>query len=311
VASDPNQTQVTQQVLAPVRLLLVQGPADLLGRRFALARSEVWIGRHEDCDVVIPDPRVSRVHAAIVSGESGPVLFHRSQTNATLLNGAPVKEPEALADGDTIALASGVVLRVEAPGRVRAEAPRGSMRHAMEARLQLDARIEQEFMRTGALFDLDVADSHGLSASDPHAERVVVSFERFRAFALRGIEASGGRFLNSNGDELMAFFPRPDDAVAAARAILAGLPEWNARENLLGRPFAVRIGIHHGRAAVDLASGVAYGPVVSRTGHLQKAAPIDGVRISDEAYRALTGDRGGFEPSGPAGGAVESWVLAR
>jgi class 3 adenylate cyclase len=179
----------------------------------------------------------------------------------------------------------------------------------MEARVALEDRIALQFVRDGSFLDVDVVESYQLKAAEERPERVVVSFERFRALVEGAVLAHGGQVLNSNGDEVMAFFTRSDDAIAAARAILAALPEWNARENLLARAFRVRIGIHHGRAALDLASGIAYGPVVSRTGHLQKAAPIDGLRISDEAYRAL-GDRSGFEAGGPPGGQVESWVLA-
>jgi len=300
------------QRVAPLALQLVveSGPAELRGRRFTLEKRELWLGRQADCDVVIQDPRVSRVHAIVVAEESGPMLFHRSQTNPTWLNGALVEDPAPLADGDEIRLADAASLRVDAPGIRRSAPPRSSLRHAMEARLQLDARIEQEFMRSGAFLDLDIADSHGLSAGDTRPDRVVVSFERFRSFALRAIEAHGGKFLNSNGDELLAYFAGSDEAVGAARAILRGLPEWNAQENLLPRAFRVRVGIHTGRAAIDVGSGVAYGQVVARTGHLQKSAPLDGVLISEETYRALARESAGFRAAGTLARAeLETWVL--
>lgn len=311
MASEGDKTQIQQLEPLPVALVIEDAPGDLRGRRYPLHKRELWIGRHGDCDIVIPDPRISRVHAVVVAEESGPMLFHRSQTNATRLNGIPVDEPSPLADGDEIRLAEAATLRVHAPGVRRAAPPRGSLLHAMEARLQLDARIEQEYMRTGAFFDLDVADSHALSSADTRPDHVVVSFERFRSFALREIERHGGRFLNSNGDELLAFFPTADAAVGTARAILEQLPDWNARENLLSKAFRVRVGIHTGRAAIDVGSGVAYGQVVSRTGHLQKAAPLDGVRISDDTYQALSAERAGFRAGERLERhALETWVLA-
>jgi class 3 adenylate cyclase len=169
----------------------------------------------------------------------------------------------------------------------------------MEARLELEARIERDYLRQGCFFNLDVADSLGLSVDDARPDHVVLSFERFRAFALGIVERHGGRLLNWNGDEVMAFFGEADGAVEAARGILSELPSWNRRHNLLAKPFHVRLGIHVGRAAVDLASGVAYGAAVSRAGHLQKAASLDGVRISDDTYRSLSACRGAFRRAGP------------
>jgi class 3 adenylate cyclase len=77
------------------------------------------------------------------------------------------------------------------------------------------------------------------------------------------------------------------DAVAAARRLLEGLVAFNASENLLARPFRVRTGIHTGRAAVDLARGVAYSPVLDVAGHLQKAAGANGLLVSEETWQVL------------------------
>jgi class 3 adenylate cyclase len=299
MAADSDPTEVLRIKPTRADLVVAEGPAEVRGRRFRIAGADVWIGRHADCDLALPDARVSRLHAVIAVQPDALVLVHRSQTNATLLNGVPVDEPAPLADGDEILLAEEIRLRLEAPGLRRGSAPRGSMRHAMEARLQLEARIERDFLRSGCFFNLDVADSLGLSADDARPDHVVLSFERFRAFALSLVERHGGRLLNWNGDEVMAFFAEADGAVEAARAILTELPGWNSRHNLLGKPFRVRLGIHVGRAAIDLASGVAYGAAVSRAGHLQKAAPLDGLRISDDAYRSLSASRMAFRSAGP------------
>jgi class 3 adenylate cyclase len=120
----------------------------------------------------------------------------------------------------------------------------------------------------------------------------VVSFERFRAFVTRTVTEHRGDVLNCNGDEVMSFFKFADDSVAAGRAIVAGLARFNESESLLGRPFRIRAGIHTGRSAVDLASGIAYSPVVDAAGHLQKAAPVDGLLISEETARELSSREG-------------------
>ena len=99
--------------------------------------------------------------------------------------------------------------------------------------------------------------------------------------------------------------------MGCARALLSALPVWNARENLLEREFRVRIGIHTGRSAVDLASGVAYSPVLDVAGHLQKNAPINGVLVSEATYSALVDGRAGLEPGNELPReSVKTWVLA-
>ena len=86
---------------------------------------------------------------------------------------------------------------------------------------------------------------------------------------------------------------------------------WNVRENLLEREFRVRIGVHTGRSAVDLASGVAYSPVLDVAGHLQKNAPIGGVLISATTHAELGTDVEGLEPGAPlARENMSTWVLA-
>jgi class 3 adenylate cyclase len=229
-----------------------------------------------------------------VAEEGALVLIHRSQTNGTFVNGEPVEDRQRVFDGDQIQLADCVVLQLEAQAH---RAPLGAarartLREAMEARVDLDARIEREFLRDGSFLDVDVVDSFGMKSAEPRSERVVVSFERFRAFVARTVTEHRGDVLNCNGDEVMTFFKSADDSVAAGKAIVTGLARFNESENLLGRPFRVRAGIHTGRSAVDLASGVAYSPVLDAAGHLQKAAPVDGLLISEETASELSSREG-------------------
>lgn len=279
-------------------LTVVEGPPRLLSRRFALRDQEISIGRTEACYVAIPDQRVSRLHAQLVREGDALLLVHRSQTNQTFLNGAQLAGRAPLRDGDQIQLADRVILRLEAPAlRAEGAARGGGLREAMEARVALEERIALEFVRDGSFLDVDVVDSYRLKAAEARAERVVVSFERFRALVEGGVGEHGGQVLNSNGDEVMAFFASADPALAGARAILARLPAWNASENRLADDFQVRIGIHTGRSPVDLQRGVAYSPVLDGAGHLQKAAPVGGLLLSKSTYDALA-DRAGLAPCG-------------
>jgi class 3 adenylate cyclase len=239
------------------------------------------------------------------------LLRNRSQTNPTRRNGEVVEGESPLAHGDEIMLADAVRLRIELPGRPDATTlPRGGLRRVMEERVDLEARLERDFVRDGTFLDVDIADSYGLKASESRPERVFVSFERFRGYIADQVAQHTGRILNSNGDEVMAFFDSADAAVGCARSLLTALPEWNERENLLGRPFRVRIGIHTGRSAVDLQSGVAYSPVLDVAGHLQKNAPIGGVLISEATHTALAGGRAGFEQGNELPReSLKTWVL--
>jgi pSer/pThr/pTyr-binding forkhead associated (FHA) protein len=278
----------------PGHLIVVEGPSSLRGHRFSLSPGETSIGRTKDCHVSILERSVSRDHAALVFEEGALVLVHRSRTNGTFVNGEPVDDRQRVFDGDQIQLADSVVLQLEAPAH---RAPLGvarvrTLREAMEARVDLDERIEREFLRDGSFLDVDVVDSFGMKSAEPRSERVVASFERFRAFVMRTVTQHRGDVLNCNGDEVMSFFVSADDSVAAGKAIVTGLVRFNEIENLLDRPFRVRAGIHTGRSAVDLASGIAYSPVVDASGHLQKAAPIDGLLISEETARELSSREG-------------------
>ncbi len=279
-------------------LTVVEGPPRLLSRRFALRDDEVSIGRTETCYVSIPDTRVSRLHARVVREGDGLVLVHCSQTNQTALNGTPLQGRAPLHDGDESQLADRVVLRLEAPGLRHDPAGKTrGLREVMEERVALEDHIAQAFVRDGSFLDVDVVESFRLKAAEERPERVVVSFERFRALIEGVVEVHGGQVLNSNGDEVMAFFASADAALAGGRAILAGLPEWNRRENRLANDFQVRIGIHTGRSPVDLERGVAYSPVLDGAGHLQKAAPVGGLLLSKATYDAL-GERRGLAPRG-------------
>lgn len=309
---DGQTTVVRASSAAWGHIAVLQGPGKLAGSRFPLATDRVRLGRQPDCDVVLVDPSISRLHAELVREGGRVLLRNRSQTNPTLKNGTVVGGESALAHGDEIGLADVVRLRLELVGAADAPTmPTGGLRRVMEARVDLEDRLQREFVRVGSFLDVDIADSYGLKASEPRPERVFVSFERFRGYVADRVSEHEGRILNSNGDEVMAFFTSADSAVRCARALLSALPVWNARENLLEREFRVRIGIHTGRSAVDLASGVAYSPVLDVAGHLQKSAPIGGVLISAATHAALADEHAGFEPGAElARDSVKTFVLA-
>jgi len=73
-----------------VPILVVQ-EGQLAGKRWPLNRSELTIGRGEDCDIVLPDRQVSRHHFRVVRDDDGYNVEDLGSKNGTYINGAPVR----------------------------------------------------------------------------------------------------------------------------------------------------------------------------------------------------------------------------
>lgn len=72
------------------------------GKRFRIDRQQALIGRGADNDVQFPDRSVSRRHCRIAWQDSAWWLEDLVSRNGTLLNGAPIREPVVLRDGDEV-----------------------------------------------------------------------------------------------------------------------------------------------------------------------------------------------------------------
>jgi class 3 adenylate cyclase len=120
----------------------------------------------------------------------------------------------------------------------------------------------------------------------PYHERLRVELERY-----------GGTVEKFVGDAVMAVFGAPlaheDDAERAVRAglrILKAIGELNEADP--GLSLQVRVGINTGEAVVALGArpeqgeGIVTGDVVNTASRLQGAAPVDGIAVSEQTYRA-------------------------
>ncbi len=67
------------------------------------------IGRGNDCDIMLPDPKVSRMHARLEPSEHGWVLENRGK-NGTRVNAELVSERRNLDYGDRIYIESYIVI---------------------------------------------------------------------------------------------------------------------------------------------------------------------------------------------------------
>lgn len=68
-------------------------------------KSEVVLGKHADCDVVLSDPRVSRRHARLFEKNGGLYVEDFKSTNGTYVNDESVSGTHPLTPGDRIRLA--------------------------------------------------------------------------------------------------------------------------------------------------------------------------------------------------------------
>ena len=130
---------------------------------------------------------------------------------------------------------------------------------------------------------------------DPEDVRAILTpyFARVRS----EIEAFGGVVEKFIGDAVMAVFGAPvahgDDperAVRAGLAMCAAVDELNRNDPEL--ELKVRIAVNTGEALVSVAAsaahgeGVVAGDVVNTASRLQEAAPVNGILVGEETYRA-------------------------
>jgi pSer/pThr/pTyr-binding forkhead associated (FHA) protein len=66
------------------------------------------IGRERDCDLLIEDLTVSRMHARLERAADGWLLTDLGSTNGTRLNGWRIREPVRVRTGDRVAFGSAV-----------------------------------------------------------------------------------------------------------------------------------------------------------------------------------------------------------
>jgi serine phosphatase RsbU (regulator of sigma subunit) len=104
-------------------LVFLAGP--IAGRRYKLADGEYVIGRRSDCQIFVPDMRVSRQHARLWKEGDGWTLEDLGSNNGTFVNGVKVQQGTVLRHDDEIMIANNRI-RVESrdtPETRTAESP--------------------------------------------------------------------------------------------------------------------------------------------------------------------------------------------
>ncbi|MCC6546810.1 sigma 54-interacting transcriptional regulator [Candidatus Sumerlaeota bacterium] len=89
-------------------LLAIRGP--LTGARIELGEGQTTLGRAPECTIVLADSTVSRIHAAIHSQRLGWIVTDNESAAGTMLNGAIIRTPTALAPNDEIRIGHSIFL---------------------------------------------------------------------------------------------------------------------------------------------------------------------------------------------------------
>ncbi len=106
-------------------LVFIAGPNT--GRRYALSDGEYVIGRRSDCQIFVPDMRVSRQHARLRPNAGKWEVEDLGSNNGTWVNGARIAGAQPIRHGDEIAIASNRI-RVESPDEQAVHTPAGDAR---------------------------------------------------------------------------------------------------------------------------------------------------------------------------------------
>jgi pSer/pThr/pTyr-binding forkhead associated (FHA) protein len=87
---------------------MMNGP--LTGRHFTLHQDTTSIGRTTGNDIIIPDLTVSRQHALLRFENGHWVVEDKNSANGTFVNGARIRWPQPLNEGDQIRFGDEIVI---------------------------------------------------------------------------------------------------------------------------------------------------------------------------------------------------------
>src|SRR5262245_40096771 len=91
-------------------LVFLAGP--IAGRRYKLADGDYIIGRRSDCQIFVPDMRVSRQHARLWKDGEAWQIEDLGSNNGTFVNGAKIQSATPVRHDDEILIANNRI-RVE------------------------------------------------------------------------------------------------------------------------------------------------------------------------------------------------------
>jgi len=102
--------------MAPASFQLVMQSGPTPGKSYPLDKSEIYIGRDINNDIVISDAEISRKHCRLILQGGGYVIEDLGSTNGSFVNGQRLMGPHPLRPGELMMLGENVGLSYEMIG---------------------------------------------------------------------------------------------------------------------------------------------------------------------------------------------------
>lgn len=205
---------------------------------------------------------------------------------------------DQMAGAGWVAIAASLVLPVVAgttggmAGRAREHLRLRRLRAENDPRALVTEMVDLEWrLRPGSrhvcVVVVDVAGSTKMkSGADPLVAEMC--FRAYQDLVEHVATQHGGEVASRAGDGAVLAFECEQDALDAALALQAAMPEFNRSRNRLAAPFRLRAGLHCGEVMGDL-SEVEYSGVIDVAAHVESLAPVGGVAVSNDVVERLPG----------------------
>ena len=245
----------------PGGILVPLGNAPWTKQRYLLRHDRMTLGRGSDCDIHLPIPAVSRLHAELQWQGERLILNHRSQTNTTVVNNFPITTSVELRSGDVVEIADSIAFRVEL------------------FNVDDELTTEPHAFATRRMCAVLVADVAGYSRlMERNEARTVAQFRGCLEIFERQLVEVGGRMTNVAGDGVVATFANVLSGLRSAIAIQRRFRELNA-DSPADEQIRFRMGFTAGDVVFDAASGV-HGDAVNLAARLERMAPPGEIYVS-------------------------------
>lgn len=132
---------------------------------------------------------------------------------------------------------------------------------------------------------VDVARSTSLK-QDQDPLDVEFTFREYQKLVQAVVQEEGGEVFSTAGDGALASFRDGADALRASRLLQAHIQTFNQITNRLGGDFRLRIGLHAGETQAGF-SDVPYHELIDIAAHVESAAPVGGIAMTDAARELL------------------------
>lgn len=189
-------------------LVFLAGP--IAGRRYKLADGEYIIGRRSDCQIFVPDMRVSRQHARLWKDGEAWQIEDLGSNNGTFINGAKVQAATPLRHDDEILIANNRI-RVESRDTVPdPKFPEGNAVTIVEVASPSSLIKSREDSGSGRI---PIVSSGMMSVADQRAVRLLERKLEALTQILQATAASdtSEALIQKLVDALLELFPQAED----------------------------------------------------------------------------------------------------